>query len=112
MTANASRLTVSATPATRRAGSDAMQPASHLGVFVDALDRLGYDVTALLGAVGLRRRDLDDPAAAERLLTDASLAVGEVGYLLGFSEPSAFHRAFRRWHDMTPAAFRGRTRPS
>jgi AraC-like DNA-binding protein len=29
--------------------------------------------------------------AAERLLSDASLAVGQIGYLLGFSEPSAFH---------------------
>jgi len=40
------------------------------------------------------------------LLTDASLAVGQVGYLLGFSDPSAFHRAFKRWHDMTPHEYR------
>lgn len=43
---------------------------------------------------------------AERLLRDASLAVGEIGYLLGFSEPSAFQRAFRRWHRLSPLAFR------
>ena len=43
---------------------------------------------------------------AERLLADASLAVGEIGYLLGFSEPSAFHRAFKRWHQMTPQEYR------
>jgi AraC-like DNA-binding protein len=49
--------------------------------------------------------------AAERLLANASLAVGEIGYLLGFSEPSAFHRAFRRWHDVTPQDFRQRLTP-
>lgn len=68
-----------------------------------------------LAAEGLSYDDLGDDvrrAAAERLLADASLSVGEVGYLLGFSEPSAFHRAFRRWHDLTPAAFRARMRPS
>jgi AraC-like DNA-binding protein len=46
--------------------------------------------------------------AAERLLADASLSVGEIGYLLGFSEPSAFHRAFKRWHAATPQEYRRR----
>jgi AraC-like DNA-binding protein len=31
-----------------------------------------------------------------------------MGYLLGYSEPAAFHRAFRRWHRTTPAAYRQR----
>jgi AraC-like DNA-binding protein len=44
--------------------------------------------------------------SAERLLGDASLTVSEVGYVLGFTEPSAFHRAFRRWHGVTPMEFR------
>lgn len=43
---------------------------------------------------------------AERLLRDASLAVSEIGYLLGYSEPSAFQRAFRRWHGASPLAYR------
>ena len=51
---------------------------------------------------------LDDSRreGAERLLADASLSVGEIGYLLGLSEPSAFHRAFKRWHDLTPQEYR------
>ena len=47
-------------------------------------------------------------AAAERYLADASLPVAEVAYLLGYSEPAAFHRAFRRWNGDTPIAFRRR----
>jgi AraC-like DNA-binding protein len=50
--------------------------------------------------------DLTRQEAAERLLADASLAVNEIGYLLGFSEPSAFHRAFKRWRNVTPQAYR------
>ena len=54
--------------------------------------------------------DLARKAAAERYLTDSPLSIGEVAYLLGYSEPAAFNRAFRRWHDETPQAFRLRQR--
>ena len=47
------------------------------------------------------RRDL----AIEMLQTTA-LGVGEIATRLGFSEPSAFHRAFRKWTARSPAAFR------
>jgi len=43
---------------------------------------------------------------AERYLADDRLAIAEVSFLVGFSEPSNFHRAFRRWTGETPAAFR------
>lgn len=43
---------------------------------------------------------------AQRYIADPRLALGEVAYLLGFAEPSPFHRAFRRWTGMTPAAAR------
>ncbi|WP_437794199.1 hypothetical protein [Sorangium sp. So ce693] len=39
-------------------------------------------------------------------LFDADMAIGEVAYLLGYSEP----RAFRRWTGVRPEAFRARTR--
>lgn len=41
---------------------------------------------------------------AERYLR-AEMAPGEVAFLLGYSEVSAFHRAFRGWTGMTPGAF-------
>ncbi len=43
---------------------------------------------------------------SKRYLMEPELAICEVAYLLGFSEPSAFHRAFRRWTGITPKAFR------
>ena len=44
--------------------------------------------------------------AAQTYLADTTLSIAEVTYLLGYSEPTAFHRAFRRWHGTTPDAFR------
>lgn len=46
---------------------------------------------------------------ARALLHDKSLAIYEVAYLLGYSEPSAFNRAFRRWTGSSPRQFRARS---
>jgi AraC-like DNA-binding protein len=43
---------------------------------------------------------------AATYLRERAIAISEAAYLLGFSEPSAFHRAFRRWTGQTPAEFR------
>lgn len=53
---------------------------------------------------------VDDVRAhlAERYLLDPTFSVGEVAYLLGYSETSAFGRAFKRWRGVSPAAFRSR----
>lgn len=39
-------------------------------------------------------------------LNDKQISLAEISYLLGFSEPSAFHRAFKRWTGSTPGQFR------
>src|SRR5262245_28815451 len=49
-------------------------------------------------------------AAAGRYLDESTLAIGEIAYLLGYSEPAAFHRAFKRWYATTPEHFRARSR--
>ena len=43
---------------------------------------------------------------AMRYLSENRLAIGEIAFLLGFSEVSAFHRAFRHWTGEAPHAFR------
>lgn len=43
---------------------------------------------------------------ARRLLSDRSITIQHVADQLGFSEPSAFHRAFKRSTGMTPQQFR------
>ncbi len=39
-------------------------------------------------------------------LKDRNSSIGEIAFILGFSEPSAFHRAFRKWTNRTPGEFR------
>ena len=51
-------------------------------------------------------------SAAERYLGDRTLPIAEIAYLLGYSEPAAFHRAFKRWRGETPLAFRQRVTAS
>lgn len=52
------------------------------------------------------RRDL-----AISHLANPTTSAGQVGFLLGFSEPSAFHRAFRRWTGKAPSEFRRSATP-
>ena len=40
------------------------------------------------------------------LLQDRSSNIGDVAFFLQYSEPAAFHRAFRRWTGQTPRQFR------
>ncbi len=50
--------------------------------------------------------DEERRSAARAYLGDRHLAVAEIAYLLGYSEASAFVRAFKRWTGMTPKQFR------
>ena len=43
---------------------------------------------------------------ARQLISDTSLPMSEVAAILGYSEASAFTRAFRRWSDTTPRSWR------
>jgi AraC-like DNA-binding protein len=62
-----------------------------------------------LAAEGTSYRAILDQLRHElacRYLADSRLSIGEIGFLLGFSEISAFYRAFKRWTGQTPAVFR------
>ncbi|MDP2226467.1 MAG: AraC family transcriptional regulator [Moraxellaceae bacterium] len=45
---------------------------------------------------------------AKRYLADTTLTVIDAAFLLGFSEQSAFQRAFKRWTGLTPGDYRRR----
>jgi len=41
-----------------------------------------------------------------RLLSDASLELDEIAFLLGYQDATSFHRAFREWEGVTPGRWR------
>lgn len=62
-----------------------------------------------LKAEGLTFEQVLDELRRRRALTlvrDASLPVKEIAWRLGFSDPAAFSRAFKRWTGRSPQAFR------
>lgn len=63
--------------------------------------QLQDDGTTLQALGDALRRDL-----AMSYLREPEIAIAEVAFLLGFSEASAFHRAFKRWSGITPTAYR------
>jgi AraC-like DNA-binding protein len=58
---------------------------------------------------GTSFRELLDTTRAELARTyvaDRRMPIAEVAFMLGFSEPTTFHRAFKRWTSTTPSAWR------
>lgn len=49
---------------------------------------------------------------AKRLLAKTEESIDEIVYLTGFSEPSTFYRAFKRWTDLTPIEYRKMKQPA
>ena len=63
-----------------------------------------------LAAEGTSFRELHDDVRAEfarAMLVDQGSSVADVAFFLDYSEPAAFHRAFRRWTGQTPGQFQG-----
>jgi AraC-like DNA-binding protein len=94
----------------RRAVADALRgrdpslqaTAARLGVGAGTLQRR-------LAALETTHQDVVEEVRNElaaRYLVHEGLGVSEAAYLLGFSEPSAFHRAFKRWTGKTPLEYK------
>ena len=76
--------------------------ADHLGLTPRSLQRKLQELgTSYNDVLDQMRRQL-----AMRYLREPQMAICEVAYLLGFSESSSFHRAFKRWTGLTPKEFR------
>lgn len=65
--------------------------------------RLAEEGLSFQGILEKARRRL-----AEGLLVQSDHSIAEIAFLTGFSEQSSFTRAFKRWSELTPAAFRDR----
>jgi AraC-like DNA-binding protein len=76
--------------------------AEKLGISIRSLQlylkREGVSYSGLLHEI---RRD-----AAINYLKDKNAAISEIAYFLGFSESSAFQRAFKKWTGVSPGEFR------
>ena len=65
--------------------------------------RLESEGTSYQGIKDQLRRD-----AAIHHLCHSTLGIAEIAYRLGFREPSAFHRAFKKWTGAQPGEYRTR----
>ncbi|KAF0865302.1 AraC family transcriptional regulator [Pseudomonas sp. LD120] len=78
--------------------------AQHLHVSPQTLRRhLREEGSSFQGLKDELRRDI-----AIYHLGRADLSLQQIAEQLGFSEPSAFHRAFKKWTGLTPGAYRAR----
>lgn len=78
------------------------QVAERLGVSVRTLQRrLSEERTSFASLLDDLRRQM-----SLQLLRDSDLAVYEIAFLLGYSDPSTFYQAFRRWTGSSPRGYR------
>ena len=81
---------------------DQVSIARELNVSVRQLQRELQDRgVTFKGLVEEVRRDL-----AISYLSEKTKSIGEITYLLGYTEPANFGRSFKKWTGQTPAAFR------
>jgi AraC-like DNA-binding protein len=96
--------------------------AQHLQVSLPRIPSMREAASALgLSERSLRRKLADEGCTysqlaetvrlelAREMLKDAARSIKEISAELGFSELSAFHRAFKRWTGHTPVEFRARS---
>ena len=66
-------------------------------------------LTRRLSDAGVTYRDLlkkTQEKIAKEMLRKNTVSIGEIAFLTGFSEQSAFNRAFKKWTNQTPSEFR------
>ena len=84
------------------AAPDMVMVARDLGMSVRSLRRR-------LKEEGVSYKAILDEAfgtVATRMLSDSSQSIQETAHAMGFSDATAFHRAFKRWTGMTPGEYR------
>ncbi|MBS1101427.1 AraC family transcriptional regulator [Gluconobacter sp. Dm-62] len=80
-----------------------------LPVLAEKLGVPRWTLQRRLDSVGVTYTELVDETRrnmAQSYLQQRGMPIGEIAYLLGYSEVSAFSRAFRKWYGVSPQAFR------
>lgn len=80
------------------------------------IDKVAYELAVSVRSLQNKLKDegtsysrlLDDvrKELALTYLKDRENSISDISYLLGFSEPSVFHRSFKKWTDSTPGRYR------
>ncbi|WP_315741709.1 MULTISPECIES: AraC family transcriptional regulator [unclassified Bradyrhizobium] len=87
----------------------------HLEEIADALSTTSWTLQRRLADLGATFSDLIEATRldlARHYLRQAHLPLGDVAFLLGYSEASAFSRAFSRWTGCSPRQWRRLSRPA
>lgn len=85
-----------------RGGATAKGVSRELGMSERTLHRrLSDEGSSFRSILDRVRRDV-----ATTLLRDKAIAIAEIAFILGYSEPAAFSRSFRRWTGQTPLTVR------
>lgn len=90
-------------------GHDFSQGSPGFETISQALNMSGPTLRRRLKGEGTTFQELKDSArrdAAILLLDRPELSVNEVAMQMGFTDPSAFHRSFKKWSGHTPGQFR------
>ena len=104
---------------------NALTPVERVKMILDASGHFNWDRDHMARRLHMSRRTLQRQlakhdttfqalfdgyrhGAALTLLQDPQIQTVEVGHLLGFSEPSTFYRAFKRWEGIAPGTYRKR----
>lgn len=91
---------------------------SHIPTIENVAKNFGMSVRVLqhkLKEEGVTFSDVLDNVRmelAKSYLAEKHYSIDDISYLVGFSEPSVFRRAFKRWTGMTPGHFRTSSEPS
>lgn len=96
-------------------GRDFSRTPPAIGEVADALNMSSRTLRRYLEREGTTYQALKDSSrfnAAQEYLSVPNISIQEVALQLGFTEPSAFVRAFRKWSGMTPAAYRDKQQAS
>jgi AraC-like DNA-binding protein len=99
-------------PQARAALVEAMRGGSpHLARVATRLGTSTRSLQRRLAEHGVRFETMVDDLRRElafRYLAEPNMPLAEIAFLLGYSDHSAFHRAFRRWAECTPQEYRRR----